>query len=56
MKALPKDVQSDYNAGRKANDRKQPSRLTIAQGIANMEIFGNASHPERSVENGREFD
>lgn len=56
MKALPKDVQSDYNVGRKASDRKQPSRLTIAQGIANMEIFGSASHHERSVENGREID
>ena len=56
MKALAKDIQSDYNAGRKVNERKQNSRLTIAQGIANMEIFGNASHHERSFENGQEIE
>ena len=56
MKALAKDIQSDYNAGRKVNDRKQTSRLTIAQGIANMEIFGSASHHEQSFEIGHELD
>ena len=56
MKALAKDIQSDYNAGRKANERRMPNRLTIAQGVANMEIFGSASHHENSVENGHEHD
>lgn len=56
MKALAKDIKSDYNTACKVNDRKQNSRLTIAQGIANMEIFGSASHQEKSLEIGHELD
>jgi hypothetical protein len=49
MHANPKDVNSEHNESKRAN-KKGPSRLTISQGVANIEIFGTVNQSTPSVE------
>lgn len=50
MHANTKDVQSEQAASKK-HDKKGSSRLTIAQGVANIEIFGNIPDQSNPSEN-----